>query len=77
MFFRGSTSEITTFYGKTNLASVLSTDVFKSWVYDSLLPELSGQQKSHILNTDLTMKDITEAIAHYYGTSEQALWTGS
>ena len=69
----GNDNEITTFYNREYFAAVLSSEHFKSWVYETLLPELSGQQKSHLLKPDLSMSDITVAVADFYSTSEHAL----
>lgn len=69
----GNEPEITTFYAKDKVASVLSSDGFKNWIYDTLLPEISGQEKSHILKPELSMGDVTNAVAHFYGTSGQEL----
>ena len=69
----GNSKEITDFYDKGNLASVLASDGFKRWVYDSLLPSLTGLQKSHVLRPELTMASVTDGVAQFYGMAVDEL----
>jgi putative transposase len=55
------------------LGGSASTDTFKQWVYETLLPGLSEEVKSHVLKPDLTLADVTAAVANYYGTTECTL----
>jgi hypothetical protein len=41
----GNDPDTEKFYGKENCAAVLATDTFKQWVYETLLPGLSGEVK--------------------------------
>jgi hypothetical protein len=55
------------------LGGSASTDTFKQWVYETLLPGLSEEVKSHVLKPGLTLADVTAAVANYYGTTECTL----
>jgi len=70
---QGNNEDITTFYEKEKLAAVLSSEGFKEWVYETLLPKLSGQVKNHVLQPDLTMSEITQAVARFYSTQQDDL----
>lgn len=69
----GNDPDTERFYGKQNWPAVLATDDFKKWIYETLLPELTEEVKSHVLKPNLTLTDITEAVDNFYGSSEFAL----
>jgi prophage antirepressor-like protein len=42
------------------MAAVFGDDDFKEWVYDELLPELTVEGKSRVVQPNLTMEAVTE-----------------
>ncbi len=65
---QGIDEETAKFYQKGNLATIIGDKDFKAWVYDKLLPELAAEEKGRVIHPDLTMDDITNAVAMNYDT---------
>ena len=65
---QGVDEETAQFYQKGNLAAIIGNKDFKGWVYEKLLPTLAAEEKSRVIQPDLTMEDITNNVALNYGT---------
>lgn len=70
---QGIDEETAQIYNKGNQASIIGDKRFKSWVYEELLPELEAEDKGRILQSNITITDITRAIAELYGTNEKEI----
>ncbi len=66
---QGVDEQTAKFYQKGNLAAIIGNKEFKEWIYDELLPELKSEEKSRVINPDLSLNDITKAVAKFYRTS--------
>jgi len=65
---QGIDEEMAQFYQRGNLRAIIGDKDFKGWVYEELLPELASEEKSRVIQPDLTMDEITEGVALSYGT---------
>jgi len=70
---QGVDEETAQLYNKGNQAAVIGDKNFKSWVYEELLPELESEDRGRILQSNITITDITSAIAEFYGTNEKEI----
>jgi len=63
---QGVDDETATFYGKGNTAGIYGDKVFKEWVFDELLPELSAEEKTRVLQPVIELKEIIHFVATSY-----------
>jgi putative transposase len=70
---QGVDEETEKFHRKGNMAAVFGDKAFKQWVYEELLPELAAEDKSRIVQPDLSMQQVAEGVAVYYQTSADDL----
>ncbi|GAC18143.1 transposase [Paraglaciecola arctica] len=70
---QGIDEQTATFHRKGNMSAVFGDEAFKKWVYDELLPELTAEGKSRVIQPNLTIQQVTEAVAAYYKTSTKEL----
>ena len=70
---QGVDEQTAKFYRKDNMAAVFGDDDFKEWVYDELLPELTVEGKSRVVQPNLTMEAVTEGVAAYYSTNSDEI----
>ncbi len=64
---QGVDEETAKFYQKGNLPSIIGDKDFKVWVYEKLLPKLTAEEKSRVIQPNLTMDIITNEVAVNYG----------
>lgn len=67
---QGVDKETEQFYQKGNLAAIIGEKHFKAWVFDKLLPELESEKKARIVQPDLTMGIVIDAVINAYGVTE-------
>jgi REP element-mobilizing transposase RayT len=70
---QGIDEQTETFHRKGNMSAVFGDEGFKKWVYEELLPELTAEGKSRVIQPNLTIQQVTEAVAAYYKTSTKEL----
>ncbi len=63
------------YYQRSNLAAIIGDRDFKTWVYNTLLPKLNAEEKSRVVQPNITMKAIVEGVASIYGTTPDELRT--
>jgi putative transposase len=57
------------FCSKGNMASLIGDKEFREWVYEGLLPELATEDKSNVIQPDLTMGQVIAGVADDYEVS--------
>ena len=70
---QGIDKQTETFHRKGNMSAVFGDEGFKKWVYEELLPELTAEGKSRVIQPNLTIQQVTETVAAYYKTTTQEL----
>ena len=70
---QGVDEETAKFHRKGNMAGIFGDAAFKEWVYEELLPELTAEGKSRVVQPDLTMQQVTDGVAAYYKTSTKEM----
>ncbi|KDC52233.1 transposase [Pseudoalteromonas fuliginea] len=63
---RGSSDELTDFYDKGNIASVLGSDGFKRWLKNTQLINSPEPEVLQQLKPNITMNEVVMAVADYY-----------
>jgi hypothetical protein len=66
----GVDEETAKFYSKGNMGSIIGDKGFREWVYEELLPQLAAEQKSRVIQPDLTMGQVISVVANYFSVSE-------
>ena len=66
----GVDEETAQFYCKGNMARIIGDKGFREWVYEELLPELAAEQKSRVIQPDVTMGQVISVVANYFSVSE-------
>ena len=59
----GIDEQTAAFYRKGNMASIIVDKGFREWVYAALLPKLVAEDKSDVIQPDLTMDHMIAGIA--------------
>ena len=59
----GIDEQTAAFYRKGNMASFIGDKGFREWVYEALLPELAAEDKSNVIQPDLTMGQVIAGVA--------------
>ena len=48
------------------MATLIGDKEFREWVYETLLPELAAEDKSNVIQLDLTMGQVIAGVADNY-----------
>jgi len=63
---QGVDDETVKFYGKGNTAAIYGDKTFKAWIFDDLLPGLSVEEKSRVIQPFIELEKITNFVAKNY-----------
>jgi putative transposase len=66
----GVDAETAQLYSKGNMASIIGDKGFREWVYEELLPQLAAEEKSRVIQPDLTMGQVISVVANYFSVTE-------
>lgn len=73
---KGVDEETAQYYQRGNMAAIIGDKDFKFWVHEALLPGLEMEEKSRVIQPDITMKTIVNEIARdWYTTTSDQLTT--
>ena len=70
---RGVDEDTKQFHEKDNMAAIFGDAMFKQWVLDELMPQLAAEQKSCVIQLNLSMPIVVPGVAAYYNTTSEAL----
>jgi putative transposase len=70
MPWQGLDAETTQLYSKGKMASIIGDKGFREWVYEELLPQLAAEEKSRVIQPDLTMGQVISVVANYFSVTE-------
>ncbi|NQZ05556.1 MAG: transposase [Algicola sp.] len=69
----GVDEQTAAFYHKGNMASLIGDKAFRQWVYEELLPELAAEDKSKVIQPDLTIDQVIASVADDYKVSVEEI----
>jgi putative transposase len=62
---------------KEKIGAVFGCDLFKSWVFDDLLPQLKNEKKSRVIQPNLTMDAVILVVANFYQVDINTILTSA
>jgi hypothetical protein len=60
---QGNDEQTVEFHKKGKYGAVFGCDLFKSWVFDDLLPQLKNEKKSRVIQPNLTKDAVILVVA--------------
>ena len=70
---RGVDEQTKRFHAKGNMGTIFGDKTFKLWVFDELMPQLAAEEKSRMIQPNLSMPIVVQGVVAYYNTTPEAL----
>ena len=70
---KGVDEETAKHYQRGNVPTVIGTQDFKTWVYDTLLPTLEAEEKGRVIHPAIPVKMLIKSVAKAYRTQPDQL----
>lgn len=70
---QGNDEETVKFHKSSRIGAVFSSDRFKNWVFDDLMPQLKDEKRSRAITPNLSIDKVIHAVAHYYSVDVQSI----
>jgi putative transposase len=74
---QGNDEQTVEFHKKGKIGAVFGCDLFKSWVFDDLLPQLKNEKKSRVIQPNLTMDAVILVVANFYQVDINTILTSA
>ncbi|NQZ05555.1 MAG: transposase [Algicola sp.] len=73
---QGNDEETVKFHKSGKIGAVFGSEVFKSWVYDDLMPQLKIEKRCCAITPNLTIDSVIVAVADFYQVERQDILFG-
>lgn len=68
---QGNDEEAVKFHKSGRIGLVFGSDLFKSWVFDDLMPRLKEEKKTRAITPNLSIESVILAVAEFYQMTTQ------
>ena len=70
---QGNDKETVKFHKSGRIGSVFGSDLFKSWVFDDLMPQLKDVKRTRAITPNLSIERVILAVAGFYQVAAQSI----